>query len=333
MSSIDDKTLKVGSNELELVDFRLFKKEPDGSIYEGIYGINVAKVREIIKMPELTELPGSEDYVEGIFDLRGVVVPVVDLAKWMGIEVPSEDEAPIKKRVIITEFNNILIGFIVHDAKRIRRISWADIEPATFSAGHGKLDRSKITGITRIENGDILLILDLESIVEEMGFFESTLDLDEKEIEKFSGIVLLVDDSPTARRIEKEALEKLGFEVIEATNGEEGLQKLEELYALYGEKLKEKLKLILSDVEMPKMDGYHMAARIHEDKRFKDIPLIFSSSISDAFSDERGKSVGAEGYLVKFNPEKFYEKIKEVVKSNEKKLKENKEKENSENKI
>ena len=332
MSSIDDKTLKVGSNELELVDFRLFKKEPDGSIYEGIYGINVAKVREIIKMPELTELPGSEDYVEGIFDLRGVVVPVVDLAKWMGIEVPSEDEAPIKKRVIITEFNNILIGFIVHDAKRIRRISWADIEPATFSAGHGKLDRSKITGITRIENGDILLILDLESIVEEMGFFESTLDLDEKEIEKFSGIVLLVDDSPTARRIEKEALEKLGFEVIEATNGEEGLQKLEELYALYGEKLKEKLKLILSDVEMPKMDGYHMAARIHEDKRFKDIPLIFSSSISDAFSDERGKSVGAEGYLVKFNPEKFYEKIKEVVKSNEKKLKENKEKENSENK-
>ncbi len=311
--STKNKNLKVGSNELELVDFRLFKKEPDGSIYEGIYGINVAKVREIIKMPELTELPGSEDFVEGIFDLRGVVVPVVDLAKWMGINLPSENEVQIKKRIIITEFNNILIGFIVHDAKRIRRISWSDIEPATFSAGQGKLDRSKITGITRIENGDILLILDLESIVEEMGFFESNLEIDEDKLQKFSGIVLLVDDSATARRIEKEALEKMGFEVIEAINGEEGLQKLEELYSLYGENIKEKMKLILSDIEMPKMDGYHMAARIHEDGRFKGIPLVFSSSISDAFSDERGKEVGAEGYLVKFNPDKFYSQITNVL--------------------
>ena len=314
---MNDKTLKVGSNELELVDFRLFKKEADGTIYEGIYGINVAKVREIIKMPKLTELPGSEDYIEGIFDLRGVVVPVVDLAKWMGINVPDENEAPIKRRVIITEFNNILIGFIVHDAKRIRRISWADIEPASFNMAQGRLDRSKITGITRIEGGEILLILDLESIVEEMGFFESNLEL-EDEIERFSGIVLLVDDSPTALRIEKEALEKMGFEVIEAKNGEEGLQKLEELYAVYGDKIKDKVKLILSDIEMPKMDGYHMAARIHEDKRFADIPLIFSSSISDAFSDVRGKEVGAEGYLVKFDPKRFYTKIAEVVKAHKK---------------
>ena len=317
---MDDKTLKVGSNELELVDFRLYKKEPDGSIYEGVYGINVAKVREIIKMPELTELPGSEDYVEGIFDLRGVVVPVVDLAKWMQIKVPDENEAPIKKRVIITEFNNILIGFIVHDAKRIRRISWADIEPASFGVGQGKLDRSKITGITRIENGEILLILDLESIVEEMGLFEANLeDIDLDTIEKFSGMVLLVDDSATARRIERDALEKMGFEVIEATNGEEGLQKLEELYAVYGDKLKDKLKLILSDVEMPKMDGYHMAAKIHADDRFKDIPLVFSSSISDAFSDIRGKEVGAEGYLVKFDSNKFYQQIADVLKNRDKK--------------
>jgi len=314
---MDDKTLKVGSNELELVDFRLYKKEKDGSVYEGVYGINVAKVREIIKMPELTELPGSEDYIEGIFDLRGVVVPVVDLAKWMGIEVPTQNEAKIKKRVIITEFNNILIGFIVHDAKRIRRISWADIEPASFGVGQGKLDRSKITGITRIENGEILLILDLESIVEEMGLFEANLDADLDEIQKFSGTVLLVDDSATARRIERDALEKMGFEVIEATNGEEGLQKLEELYSLYGNGLKNKLKLILSDVEMPKMDGYHMAAKIHSDDRFKDIPLVFSSSISDAFSDIRGKAVGAEGYLVKFDSNKFYQQIADVLKSKE----------------
>jgi len=313
---MDNKTLKVGSNELELIDFRLFKKELDGKIYEGIYGINVAKVREIIKMPKLTELPGSDEYIEGIFDLRGVVVPVVDLAKWMGINMPDENETLIKKRIIITEFNNILIGFIVHDAKRIRRISWADIEPAAFNASQGRLDRSKITGITRIENGEILLILDLESIVEEMGFFESHLDLEEDKINQFSGIALLVDDSATARRIEREALEKMGFDVIEANNGEEGLQKLEELYSVYKDDLKDKLKLILSDVEMPKMDGYHMAAKIHSDNRFSSIPLLFSSSISDSFSDIRGKAVGADGYLVKFDSDNFYKKISEIVKDN-----------------
>jgi len=317
---MDDKTLKVGSNELELVDFRLFKKELDGKIYEGIYGINVAKVREIIKMPKLTELPGSEDYIEGIFDLRGIVVPVIDLAKWMGITVPDEEEAPVKKRVIITEFNNILIGFIVHDAKRIRRISWADIEPASFSVGQGRLDKSKITGITRIEGGEILLILDLESIVEEMGFFESNLEIEDNKIDKFSGLVLLVDDSPTARRIEKDALEKMGFDIIEAANGQEGLQKLDELYAVYGDNVKNKIKLILSDIEMPKMDGYHMAAKIHEDNRFNSIPLIFSSSISDAFSDTRGERVGAEGYLVKFDPNKFFTKITEVLNEHSKGL-------------
>ena len=310
---MEDKILKAGSNELELVDFRLYKKEKDGKIYEGIYGINVAKVREIIKLPELTELPGSESYIVGIFDLRGVVVPVVDLAKWMEITVPTEEEAPIKKRVIITEFNNILIGFIVHDAKRIRRISWADIEPASFSTSTGKLDKSKITGITRIEGGEILLILDLESIVEEMGLFTADLEMEPEIVDHFEGLALLVDDSATARRIEKEALEKIGFEVVDATNGEEGLQKLNELYSIYGDNLKNKLKLILSDVEMPKMDGYHMAAKIHEDPRFKDIPLIFSSSISDAFADMRGESVGAEGYIVKFDPTKFYSKISEVL--------------------
>ena len=110
-----DNILKVGSNEMELVDFRIFKKEENG-VYEGIYGVNVAKVREIIKIPNLTELPGVPDYIEGIFDLRGIVIPVVNLAKWMNIKEP--DDGSIKPRIIITEFSDILIGFVVHEAKR-----------------------------------------------------------------------------------------------------------------------------------------------------------------------------------------------------------------------
>ncbi|SFV56285.1 Chemotaxis protein CheV [hydrothermal vent metagenome] len=307
-----DNSLKVGSNEMELVDFRIFKQEGD-KIYEGIYGINVSKVREIIKMPKLTELPGTPEYIEGIFDLRDVVIPVINLAKWMGIKEP--EDARKNARVVITEFNNVLIGFIVHEAKRIRRISWSDIEPATFASGTGALDGSKITGVTRIEDDAVLLILDLESVVEDLGLYEPEVENIPQEVEKFSGMALVLDDSLTARKIVKEALEKMGFDVIEASDGEDGLQKLEELYSVYEENLKDKLKIIVSDVEMPKMDGFHFAARVKEDERFSSIPIVFNSSISDSFSEDRGLEAGGEGYLVKFQAGQFYDEVARVVRA------------------
>jgi two-component system chemotaxis response regulator CheV len=309
MTSIDN-SLKVGSNEMELVDFRIYKQEGD-HIYEGIYGINVSKVREIIKVPTLTELPGTPDYIEGIFDLRDVVIPVVNLAKWMGIQEP--EDARKNSRVIITEFNNVLIGFIVHEAKRIRRISWSDIEPAGFVSGNGALDGSKITGVTRIENDSVLLILDLESVVQELGLYEPDVDDIPQEVEKFSGMALVLDDSLTARKIVKDALEKMGFDVIEVTDGQEGLNKLNELYNIYGENLKNKMKIIVSDVEMPRMDGFHFAAKVKEDERFDSIPIVFNSSISDHFSEDRGLQAGGEGYLVKFQANQFYDEVARVV--------------------
>ncbi len=303
--------LQVGTNELELVDFRIFKEE-NGKVYEGIYGINVSKVREIIKYPKLTELPGVPEFIEGIFDLRGVVIPVVDLAKWMGITPPQNQE--IHPRVIIAEFNNILIGFVVHEAKRIRRISWADIEPASFSSGEGVLDKSKITGVTRIENDEVLLILDLESVVEELGFYQPDVESDVN-IDKFSGTAMVLDDSLTARKIVKEALHKMGFSVVEAKDGEEGLEKLDELYEHYGERVTDELKIIVSDVEMPRMDGFHFAAKVKEDPRFEEIPIVFNSSISDHFSEERGKEAGGEGYMVKFDANVFFAEISKIVRS------------------
>jgi two-component system chemotaxis response regulator CheV len=309
---MDDNSLKVGSNEMELVDFRIFKQEND-SVYEGIYGINVSKVREIIRVPELTELPGTPDYIEGIFDLRSVVIPVVNLAKWMGIESPDGIEKNL--RVIITEFNNVLIGFIVHEAKRIRRISWADIEPATFASGSGTLDGNKITGVTKIEGDNVLLILDLESVVQDLGLYEPDVDNIPQELESFSGLALILDDSSTARKIVKEALIKMGFSVIEAIDGQEGLEKLEDIYNMYGDNIADNLKLILSDVEMPRMDGFHFAANVKEDGRYDNIPIIFNSSISDHFSEMRGKEAGAEAYLVKFEASTFYDEVSRVVRA------------------
>ncbi len=308
----NDNILKVGTNEMELVDFRILKYDGD-QVYEGIYGVNVSKVREIIRKPRLTELPGVPEFIEGIFDLRGVVIPVVNLAKWMGIVPPENAEQ--NARVIITEFNNILIGFVVHDAKRIRRISWKDIEPASFAAGEGALDKSKITGVTRIEDDAVLLILDLENVVQELGLYTPDNGDVAAHKDEFSGVVLLLDDSATARKIVKDALVEMGFKVVEAVDGEEGLMKLEDLYNMYEEQLPMQLKLIVSDVEMPRMDGFHFAANVKEDPRFNNIPIVFNSSISDHFSEMRGKDAGGEAYLVKFDATTFYDEVARIVKS------------------
>ena len=309
---MDDSSLKVGSNEMELVDFRILKQEKD-SVYEGIYGINVSKVREIIRVPELTELPGTPDFIEGIFDLRSVVIPVVNLAKWMKITEPEGIEN--SRRIIITEFNNVLIGFIVHEAKRIRRISWNDIEPATFTSGSDALDGSKITGVTKIEDDSVLLILDLESVVQDLGLYEPNIDFVPNEQETFSGLALILDDSVTARKIIKEALTKMGFQVIEANDGQNGLERLEEMYEIHGENISDHLKLILSDVEMPRMDGFHFASTVKKDGRFDNIPIVFNSSISDHFSEDRGIKVGGEAYLVKFDAGSFYDEVARVVRA------------------
>jgi len=309
---MDDNSLKVGSNEMELVDFRIQKQEED-AVYEGIYGINVSKVREIIRVPALTELPGTPEFIDGIFDLRDVVIPVVNLAKWMGIVEPVD--ARKNSRIIITEFNNVLIGFVVHEAKRIRRINWSDIEPATFMSGAGSLESNKITGVTKIEGDNVLLILDLESVVQDLGLYEPDVDNIPQELETFSGLALILDDSSTARKIVKEALIKMGFHVVEAMDGEEGLAKLDELYKTYGENLSNNLKIIISDVEMPKMDGFHFAANVKEDPRFSNIPIVFNSSISDHFSEDRGMEAGGEAYLVKFQASSFYDEVARVVRA------------------
>ena len=308
-----DSVLKTGSNEMELVDFRIFKKT-ESKVYEGIYGVNVAKVREIIKMPNLTELPGVPEYIEGIFDLRGVVIPVVNLAKWMNIIEPT-NEVTIKPRVIIAEFSSILIGFIVHEAKRIRRINWKDIEPANFSANAGALDKGKITGVTRIENDEVLLILDLESIVEELGIYSPKIEVEIDENKKLKGTALVLDDSSTARKLVKDALEKMGLSVVEAKNGVEGIERMNELYERFGDNITKEVRVILSDIEMPQMDGYRFASTIKDDERFRAIPIVFNSSLSNEYSEAKSKEAGGDAYITKFDASVFYQEVQRVIES------------------
>lgn len=308
----EDKVLKADSNEMELVDFRIYK-QGQHKVYEGIYGVNVAKVKEIIKIPALTELPGVPEYIEGVFDLRGVVIPVINLAKWMNIIEPKD--MVLKPRIIIAEFSNIMIGFIVHEAKRIRRISATDIRGSDFSTNTGGFDKSQITGIAKIENDEVLLILDLERIVEELGIYSPKIDIEEKEIKKMTGTAVVLDDSSTARKLVRDALDKMGFKVIEAKDGVDGLNKMNELYDVYKNDIANQVKVIISDVEMPQMDGFHFASRVREDIRFKGIPIIFNSSLSNEFSTLKSKDVGGDAFLTKFDANIFYKEVSRVIES------------------
>ena len=267
-------------------------------------------------MPNLTELPGVPEYIEGIFDLRGVVIPVINLAKWMQINEPKD--AAIKPRVIIAEFSEILIGFIVHEAKRIRRISWADIEAATFASNAGTLDKGKITGVTRIENDEVLLILDLESVVEELGIYSPKIEVEIDQSKLLSGLALVLDDSSTARKLVKDTLEKMGLKVVEAKDGVEGLARMEDLYEMYGDKLSNFLRVILSDIEMPQMDGYRFASTIKDDPRYAGIPIIFNSSLSNDYSEAQSREAGAAAYLTKFDATLFYNEVLRVIEAHKK---------------
>ena len=303
-----------GFNEIALIDFRIFELR-EGEVYEGIYGVNVAKVQSIIEQPDvLFDIPASPDYVLGLFDLRGTIIPLVDLSKWLNIKA---DDTPRKHKIIISEFNNVQIGFVVDEVKRIRRVSWKQVESAQFSSS-STIERGKITGTTRIEDGRTLLILDLESIIDELNFYEKKADdiiTIVEEQERFNGLALVLEDSSIARKRVVKNLVAMGFEVVEAIDGEEGKEKIEGLFQQYGDRLPEYLKIIVSDVEMPKIDGFHFANEIKNDPRLSRIPLVFNSSICDPNSMEKGKKAGGDGYIVKFDPNIFYQEVKKLLTS------------------
>ena len=297
--------LEVGQNRMELVDFRLFRLDEEGEEREGIYGINVAKVIEIIKMPEdISETPNTSEFVEGMFNLRGSVVPLVNLPKWMGIAEPDElDRRNFK--VIITEFNRIKVGFIVHETTKIRRVSWDDINAPELSSV-SSVD-SKVTGIIKVENDELLLLLDFESIVDELGFYNKENREIALEKDEFGGnrTVLIIDDSSSARKIVNNALTKEGFKTVLAENGKAALD------IVYEDKYK--IDAIICDVEMPVMDGYTFTKTLKSDDKYKNIPVIMHSSLSGVENSDKGMRAGADYYVVKFDPVEFIGTIKKVL--------------------
>jgi two-component system chemotaxis response regulator CheV len=305
--------LKVGTNEMELVVFKMHNKQSDGSVEVLEYGVNVAKVREIIPMPVLTKVPDMPEYAEALAEVRGEVIPIIDLGKWLKF-VPVQDTST-KPKVIVLEMLSTTVGMIVHEVERIRRIKWDQIKPppSLLQAKHG----GRITGVTKIDDdvNALLLILDLESVISDIGALMPRREIALEEIDRLSkrklkGNVLIADDSSVARKILKDNLENAGLHVIEAVDGKQALQILNDFVAKIGDQpILNFVNLIITDVEMPEMDGLTFTRLVKQDPKLQQIPIIVNTSLSGEENKEKAISVGADGYLVKFDVTRLIQEL------------------------
>ena len=311
--------LKSGTNELEIIE--LYVDEEGGDGYRGYYGVNVAKVVEIISMPaQIHKPPNAAKFIAGVFNHRDKVIVLVDLALWLG-KNRSQEKPPI---VIITEFNNITSAFLVSGVTRIHRTSWANIKPLDI---YLQRFSEAITGMILLENKTVLM-LDLERIIGELDPRLAVPKLPEgiDEVVAFDALtaaikyplkVLHADDSGMIRRATKQLLEeKKEFIVTSVADGKEAWEYLEDLKkkaVAQNKPVTDFLDIVLSDIEMPGIDGYHLCQIVKSDAVLGILPVIlFSSLITDKLR-HKGESVGADGQLAKPSPAELVKDLKEIV--------------------
>lgn len=305
LKSVDDRTQLAGTNRLEVLLFSLGKDQETGR--EEVYGINVFKVREVMHVPEITRAPDMPEAVEGMVTLRGLTIPVINLPKYCGMVL---DEDPDK--MIITEYNNNVQGFLVHSVDNIERLVWENVKtpPAIMDSQHGGL----VTAVSEVEGKGLVMIIDVEKILADAAnmYDDSTTFQDIPKIGKSGITVLFADDSSVARGQVKRALEEMGANYISCINGQEAWNKLIKLYdeaEKSNQSITDKVNLILTDVEMPEMDGYVLTRKIKGDERFAHLPVVMHSSLSADANKLLGETVGADAYVPKFKPRELAESL------------------------
>jgi two-component system chemotaxis response regulator CheV len=292
--------LESGTNELEIVEF---------GIGSNKFGINVIKVKEIINPVSVTKVPHSHRYVEGIIELRGEVLPVVDVAKALGF--PPSD-SPMNDKFIVAEFNKQKIVFHVHTVTQIHRISWKQIEkPSQMYQGL----ESQIIGVIKL-NGQMILLLDFEKIVVDINP-DSGINMNQiKKLgkrERSNKKLVVAEDSPLLRKLLHDTLTEAGYVYLEFfENGEDALRYLQSIVQ-DGKNIESEVHLIITDIEMPQMDGHHLTKRIREDDRLKKLPvIIFSSLITDDLR-HKGEMVGATAQVSKPEISELVQMIDEYI--------------------
>ena len=290
LDSVDARTKLAGSNKMEILLFSLGTGE--------VFGINVFKVREVSQTPLITKTPNTPLGVEGVISLRGNIIPVISLAKFTNLEGAPTDTG---HTMIVTEFSRHTQGFLVHDVDRIIRVDWDMVKPPqSMLMGEDSL----ITAITELPDGKLVSILDVEQILARAIGVEDIPTI-EKLISTREHLVFFADDSAVARKEITKLLDGLGVKSQQATNGLEAWEKLQTMAARAqqeGTSLHNLISVILTDAEMPEMDGYVLAKNIKADMRFHGIPVVMHSSLSSEANRAMGQSVGVDTYVAKFDP-------------------------------
>ena len=309
MNNIDGRTKLAGTNKLEILLFTLGIDAR--SSRRETYGINVFKVREVMREPEITRPPELPPFVEGMVSLRGQLVPIVDLVKYAGIQTEAKPEV-----MIVTEYNGRTQGFLVEAVDTILRLDWSSIRvpPEMFSSHMGGL----VTAVTELPDGRLVMLMDVEKILAETtsGYDDESLYSQVKPVELENRTIFFCDDSPIARKQIERTLQAMNVNYHFATNGKAAWDDLKKFAARADEagvKLSSQIQIILTDVEMPEMDGYILTKNVKSDPRFAGIPVIMHSSLSGVSNQQLGRSVGVDEYVSKFEPQRLAETLKRIL--------------------
>ena len=287
LDSVDARTRLAGSNMMELLLFSLGTEE--------VFGINVFKVREITRTPAIARAPNLPPAVTGLVSLRGSIIPVISLSAIVGGASPHCSN----EVMMVTEFSRHVQGFLLHGIERIVRVEWSCVRaPDPMLAAD-----NYITAVTRLSDGTLVTVLDVEQVL--------ATAYGETEVPQLApapasdSTVFFADDSAVARKEIARVLERLGVHYEQAKNGREAWERLQSMAAhaqAAGEPLASSVRIVLTDAEMPEMDGYVLTRNIKNDARFAGVPVVMHSSLSSAANRSMGASVGVDAYVAKFEP-------------------------------
>jgi len=288
LDGVDMRTQLAGHNRLELLLFRLGGRQ--------LYGINVFKVQEVIQCPALTKVPQSHAVVKGIANMRGNTITIMDLR--MAIGGPPLADLD-EKFTIITEYNRKIQGFLVDSVDRIVNMNWEDILPPP----KGAAENSYMTAVTQVE-GELVEIIDVEKVLKEVagGQEEVSEGIIEERTDDMPHHVLVTDDSSVARNQVTRVLGQMGVEFTACKDGKEAYDQLL-AWVEEGKDVESFLSLVISDVEMPRMDGYSLTKAIREHPQLSRLPVILHTSLSGVFNKSMVAKVGANDFLPKWEPD------------------------------
>jgi two-component system chemotaxis response regulator CheV len=303
LAGVDARTNLAGTNRMELLLFKVGSPET--------YGINVFKVKEVMPQVPITRPPGSHEFIAGMASLRGQLVPVIDLIGLCGNAPPATP--PV---MIVTEFSHTTQAFLVESVETIVRIDWSDVhQPPAMLSGN-----SKLTGVTRLADGRLAAILDVEQILHMLAGKGDLIDIPESvvadETLPADIQIFFADDSALARSQLTQILDKIGLKSEFAVNGLEAWARLDAIAAAAAAadiRLADVLPIIITDIEMPEMDGFMLTRNIKADRRFDGVKVLLHSSMSESSNRGKGLAMGADGFLAKFDPTDVADSIHAIL--------------------